>query len=249
MKERLSTLIIEPRSVVCEALASLMESRSYRVVGGLASTADIDGPLFAEDVPKLVLLGALPEQAAPAASCIHKLWPETKIVLLFERASSTDYRNWLASEIDGCIPLSVPPDVLVGTLQQILGGNCKILVQETVSRSVIASPSPRQPLAPIETNEAARNGAFDNSFALRDRHHLSEREEQVLKDLTKGSSNKKIALKRNMAEATVKVHLKSILRKIRLENRTQAAIWGVENGYGADTPHPELPRLEATLQP
>jgi predicted secreted Zn-dependent protease len=38
----------------------------------------------------------------------------------------------------------------------------------------------------------------------------------------------------DVTEATVKVHMKSILRKIRVDNRTQAAIWAVANGYAAD---------------
>jgi two-component system nitrate/nitrite response regulator NarL len=250
MGERVATLIIEPRSLVCEALVSLMASHSYHVVCGVASTADIDSSLLVGDVPKLVILGALPaEEAATAASCIRKLWPGTKIILLFERASSTDYQNWQASEIDGCIPLSVSPDVLVGTLQQILDGDLKILVHEAASRSVIALPSARLPIAPVVTSEEARIGAFDGSFSIRVRHGLSEREEQVLRDLVKGLPNKMIARKRDIAEATVKVHLKSILRKIRMANRTQAAIWALENGYGAQDLHPELPRLEATLQP
>ena len=250
MGERVATLIIEPRSLVCEALVSLMESHSYHVVCGVASTADIDSSLLVADVPRLVILGALPmEKATTAASCIRKLWPETKIVLLFERASSTDYQNWQASEIDGCIPLSVSPDVLIGTLRQIVEGDLRILVHEAASRSVIALPSARLAIAPVVTSEEARNGAFDGSFSIRVRHGLSEREEQVLRDLVKGLPNKLIARKRDMAEATVKVHLKSILRKIRMANRTQAAIWALENGYGADDLHPELPRLEATLQP
>ena len=250
MGERVATLIIEPRSLVCEALVSLMASHSYHVVGGVASTADIDSSLLVADVPRLVILGALPmEEATTAASCIRKLWPETKIVLLFERASSTDYQNWQASEIDGCIPLSVSPDVLIGTLRQIVEGDLRILVHEAASRSVIALPSARLAIAPVVTSEEARNGAFDGSFSIRVRHGLSEREEQVLRDLVKGLPNKLIARKRDMAEATVKVHLKSILRKIRMANRTQAAIWALENGYGADDLHPELPRLEATLQP
>ena len=250
MGKLVTTLIIEPRSLVREGLVSLMASHSYHVVGGVASTADIDSCLLVADVPRLVILGALPaEEAAPAASCIRKLWPDTKIVLLFERASSTDYQNWQASEIDGCIPLSVSPDVLVGTLQQILDGDLKILVHEAASRSVIALPSARLPIAPVVTHEETRIGAFDGTFSIRVRHGLSEREEQVLRDLVKGLPNKMIARKRDMAEATVKVHLKSILRKIRMANRTQAAIWALENGYGAQDLHPELPRLEATLQP
>jgi len=251
MAECVSTFIIEPRSIVCGALVSLMERHSFHVVCGVASTADIDNSLLVADVPKLVILGALPmEEATTAASCIRELWPETKIVLLFERASSTDYQNWQVSEIDGCIPLSVSPDVLIGTLQQILDGDLKILIYEAASRSVIAFPSVGLPIAPIVTNnEEARNGAFEDSFSIRVRHGLSEREEQVLRDLVKGLPNKMIARKRDIAEATVKVHLKSILRKVRMANRTQAAIWALENGYGVDDLHPELPRLEAALQP
>jgi two-component system, NarL family, nitrate/nitrite response regulator NarL len=109
---------------------------------------------------------------------------------------------------------------------------------------VVAVPSARPPIAAAVTNEA-RNGALDGSFSIRVRHGLSEREEQILRDLVKGLPNKIIARKRDMAEATVKVHLKSILRKTRMANRTQAAIWALENGYGTDDVHPELPRLEA----
>jgi two-component system nitrate/nitrite response regulator NarL len=43
--------------------------------------------------------------------------------------------------------------------------------------------------------------------------------------LTEGASNKVIALKLVITESTVKVHMKAILRKLRLENRTQAAMW------------------------
>jgi len=250
MGKRIATLIIEPRSLVCQGLVSLMASHSYHVMGGVASTAGIDSALPVADVPRLVILGALPAgEVAAAASCVRELWPDTKIVLLFERASSTDYQDWQASEIDGCIPLSVSPEVLIGTFQQILDADLKILVHDVASRSMIGVPPASLPIAPVVTNGEARNGASDGSFLMRLRHGLSEREEQVLRDLVKGLPNKIIARKRDIAEATVKVHLKSILRKIRMANRTQAAIWALENGYGTDDQHPELPRLEGTLRP
>ncbi len=59
---------------------------------------------------------------------------------------------------------------------------------------------------------------------------LSTREKSILRCLIEGDSNKCIARKINIAEATVKVHVKAILRKIRVQNRTQAAIWGMNNG-------------------
>jgi two-component system, NarL family, nitrate/nitrite response regulator NarL len=59
--------------------------------------------------------------------------------------------------------------------------------------------------------------------------HLSPREREMLTHLVAGHSNKAIARRLDIAEATVKVHLKSVLRKIRVENRTQAAIWALAN--------------------
>ncbi|MGY8635138.1 response regulator transcription factor [Bradyrhizobium sp. 14AA] len=59
---------------------------------------------------------------------------------------------------------------------------------------------------------------------------LSPREKAILSCLIEGDSNKSIARKIDIAEATVKVHVKAILRKIRVQNRTQAAIWGMNHG-------------------
>jgi two-component system nitrate/nitrite response regulator NarL len=74
---------------------------------------------------------------------------------------------------------------------------------------------------------------------------LSTREKSILRCLTEGHSNKCIARKINITEATVKVHVKAILRKIQVENRTQAAIWGMNNGSLTrptnDSPRPQFP--------
>jgi two-component system, NarL family, nitrate/nitrite response regulator NarL len=59
---------------------------------------------------------------------------------------------------------------------------------------------------------------------------LSEREMQILRCLVNGDPNKVIANRLKITEATVKVHLKGLLRKISVSNRTQAAIWAVERG-------------------
>ena len=54
---------------------------------------------------------------------------------------------------------------------------------------------------------------------------LSRREMLILRMLMQGASNKTIARNLVITESTVKVHMKAILRKLRLQNRTQAAIW------------------------
>lgn len=60
---------------------------------------------------------------------------------------------------------------------------------------------------------------------------LSAREIEILSCLAHGHANKRIARELNITEATVKVHVKAILRKLHLTNRTQAAIWAVQNGF------------------
>ena len=49
----------------------------------------------------------------------------------------------------------------------------------------------------------------------------------------KGMANKVIARQFDICEATVKVHVKAILRKLGVENRTQAATWAVKQGVGS----------------
>lgn len=58
---------------------------------------------------------------------------------------------------------------------------------------------------------------------------LSDRERQVLGLLPKGASNKFIARELNISEATVKIHIRTLLKKIGVENRTQAALWALQH--------------------
>jgi DNA-binding CsgD family transcriptional regulator len=70
---------------------------------------------------------------------------------------------------------------------------------------------------------------------------LSEREKQVIDGVVKGQSNKIIARECGIAEATIKVHMKTILRKVQCSNRTQLAIWALEHAFRrAGNPAPSL---------
>jgi two-component system nitrate/nitrite response regulator NarL len=59
---------------------------------------------------------------------------------------------------------------------------------------------------------------------------FSARQRLILRYLIEGDANKAIARKIHLTEATVKIHVRAILRKIRVQNRTQAAIWAMNNG-------------------
>ncbi|WP_407120047.1 LuxR C-terminal-related transcriptional regulator [Bradyrhizobium sp. STM 3561] len=91
----------------------------------------------------------------------------------------------------------------------------------------------------------------------RSAQQLSPRQKTILRCVVEGESNKSIARKIDIAESTVKVHVKAILRKIGVHNRTQAAIWGISNELNEDTnsppiapnvPTPHAPKARAALK-
>src|ERR1700730_2013993 len=124
-----ATIIIEPHLLVREALDSLIRNYPYRVVCSVASTADIGSPSVVGDGPKLVILGPQSaDNAATEAVSIRKMWSDSKIVLLFEYASLTDFQKLLTSEIDGCVPLFVSPETLIRTLDLVMIEGARVMV-------------------------------------------------------------------------------------------------------------------------
>jgi len=254
MGDLIATVVIEARSLIREALVSLIESHSYKVICSIGSPADIDCNALKEEQPKLVMLGALPGSSlADTTSRIRRCWHAAKIIVLFDNISSEDLQQLIASDVDLCIPMDASPRALINTLQLIVcepirvfvvGGaeithglstqtlkNGEALAAEVVS-SLQAPPSIAMPCA-VGSAEAAVDGAHSD-YRL---YALSEREEQILKALVGGYSNKMIARIHSVTESTVKVHMKAILRKIRVSNRTQAAIWALRNAYFPGEPN------------
>jgi two-component system nitrate/nitrite response regulator NarL len=93
----------------------------------------------------------------------------------------------------------------------------------------------------MEAVRLERSGAEHGIFTSGSVPIFSDREQQILKDLAKGHSNKMIARTFTLADATVKVHIKSILRKTRFTNRTQVAVWALQNGHADEEAGNTLP--------
>jgi len=238
MGPRLATIVVESRSLVREALKSLMASNSYRVVCDIGYTAEFSGASTLSDEPKLVILGAQPaDNAFTEAASARKLWPDSKIILLYEYLAPVDFQKLLTSEINGCVPLFASPDTLISTLDMIVTRDVRVMVVGDAKCPVIQPAQPEDSnQSEIKIDKLRSDGAGHEDVVppLRNHPGLSEREAQMLDGLVKGHPNKVIARTCDIAEATVKVHMKSILRKIRVDNRTQAAIWAMANGYAAD---------------
>lgn len=65
-------------------------------------------------------------------------------------------------------------------------------------------------------------------------HRLTERERQVLALLIEGKPNKAIAISLGVQEVTVKLHIRKLLRKLKVSNRTQAVTFALQSGWGPE---------------
>ena len=255
MEKQASAIIVEPRLVLRKALELLLGKRC-RVVGGLSSIADIaSSPATAED-PDVVIVGAQPTgESAKSAEIIRSRWRASKIVLLYDDLSYADFHNLPWSPVDGCIPLSVSSASLISMLDLIVTRNMRIVVLSGTNAAprlpqVVPRRGDHETSRPV-SNTHLGAAVVPEASSVRwdvDTHKcgpecstplkhgpesntpkLSEREIQVLAGLVAGHANRGIALGCNITEASVKVIMKSVLRKIRVGNRTQAAIWALQH--------------------
>jgi two-component system, NarL family, nitrate/nitrite response regulator NarL len=68
----------------------------------------------------------------------------SKIILLFEHASPADLQKLLTSQIDGCVPLFVSPDTLIGTLDMIVTRDVRVMVMADADRPMIQPAQPEK---------------------------------------------------------------------------------------------------------
>ena len=143
--------------------------------------------------------------------------PAARIVLLADHVDLGLVTQGREAGVDGFCLTGSSREVLVTTLEMVMLGES--MLPGTVVRSIIGSmalsperePASKVPDEPKASDPKARS--------------LSVREAEILSSLMEGTPNKLIARKLHVTEATVKVHVKAILRKIGAANRTQAAMW------------------------
>jgi two-component system nitrate/nitrite response regulator NarL len=153
--------------------------------------------------------------------------PETRIVALADQFDLGFVRAAHEAGVTGFCLTASGPDVLIKSLELVMLGES--VVPSVVLRSLTdaAYPTGDQPL---QGNKAEPKLSDLKSYKL------SARETEVLSYLKEGTPNKVIARQFDITEATIKVHVKAILRKIGVANRTQAAMWASERLPRQDGP-------------
>jgi two-component system, NarL family, nitrate/nitrite response regulator NarL len=141
-------------------------------------------------------------------------------VLVAESGEGIDPQRVLALSADACIFNLSSRDALIKALELTLLDQRVVVFPKSIATTADFTDPPRVSQSDAPSRPLEING-----------HGLSPRESEVLTSLAEGKSNKLIARVCHISEATVKVHLKAILRKTKAHNRTQAAIWAIQHGY------------------
>ncbi|HKT01459.1 MAG TPA: response regulator transcription factor [Rugosimonospora sp.] len=210
----IKVLIVDDHKVVRQGLRFLLEQEEgIEVVGECADGAAALRALPALE-PGVVLLDLfMPgENGIEVLTQIKRERPGTEVLML---TSSTADEHLLAAVRAGALaylPKTAGVDQVVASVRAAARGES--LLEPRIAARLVrevreASPRPK-PL-----------------------HQLSPREVEVLAVLARGRSNREIAKSLAISEETVKAHVSSILGKLRLADRTQAAIFGLQQGLVA----------------
>jgi two-component system nitrate/nitrite response regulator NarL len=143
--------------------------------------------------------------------------PETRIVALADQFDLGFVQVAHEAGVTGfCLTASVP-DILIKALELVMLGE-SVLPFEVMR--CFMERAPQADNQPVQ-DDSVGQAKLSELTACK----LSAREAEILGCLTKGEPNKIIARRLDITEATIKVHVKAILRKIGATNRTQAAMW------------------------
>ena len=168
--------------------------------------------------------------------------PGVKAVILAASQKPEDIVSALRAGACGFLNQDMPGDAFLRSLELIAHGEMIVHPQFPWNPPANEGGTGDSPAALVTTNgkpQLARSFHARSSLTVTaeaanenqtgDVPSLSRRETLILRRLMQGASNKVIARDLVITESTVKVHMKAILRKLRLQNRTQAAIWARNN--------------------
>jgi two-component system nitrate/nitrite response regulator NarL len=150
--------------------------------------------------------------------------PAARIVVLSNDFDLGFVRQGLEAGANGFCLTDKSREVLITSLELVMLGELALPTELVRSMLNVVHLSPKPESASEVQVEPKAPAPRSNS--------LSAREAEILSSLMEGTPNKLIARKLHVTEATVKVHVKAILRKIGAANRTQAALWAKGHLHG-----------------
>jgi two-component system nitrate/nitrite response regulator NarL len=209
MAETVNTiLLVDDHPLLRKGVSQLLDLENDSQVIGEASNGEEAVGMAVELDPDLILLDLSMRgmDGIETLSAMRDAEVSSHIVVVTVSDDRSDVISALKSGADGYLLKDVEPEVLVENIHQACSGKMVLSAQLT---EVLAS-------------------SFRDEKKQQDLSQLTRRELQILKCIAEGLSNKLIGRRLDIAESTVKVHVKHLLKKLGFRSRVEAAVWMVD---------------------
>jgi DNA-binding NarL/FixJ family response regulator len=228
-------LIVERQPVVTpEVRSRLGREPGFAIVGRVGSAVEATRLMRDQPLNMVLVESTLPEPGAVEMARFFRVrQPTTSVVFVTRAYSQTELFEAARVGAAAYLRASTDADMFVATLRRAAAGQfpidedvvrypavaARILAQFREDSAGEASASPRQ----VVREKPAPLGAL---FVK-----LSPREIEILDLVARGNSNKIIGRKLSISDQTVKNHVSAILRKLEVNDRTEAVVYALRNGW------------------
>ncbi len=209
-------LLIDDHTLVRKGMEELLRSRGVEVVAAVGTGEEGVNRALALK-PDIILLDVrMPLMGGiETLTRLRECGVIVPILMLTMSRDDADLRAALRGGAQGYLLKDMDPEDLVPALEAALRGD------NVVAKEMVGS------LARMVKDEPEETAPTASPFA-----ELTARELEILRHVADGLSNKMIARALNITDGTVKLHVKSILRKLSIRSRVEAAVLAVEHGLG-----------------
>ncbi len=224
-------LVVDDNYDHAVGVRELLRQESPYEVKGIAASGKIAISLIDKHQPDVILMDInMPDMdGITAIQEILKIRPETKIIALTGYDDSDLVFRAMKVGAKGYMLKTMAASQLIRAIEEIING--KIYLPSTLAAKFFDHFQ-----SAIKEEAVARAEDRENLLS-----YLTQREEEVLLLLTQGVTYKGVAKQLFISETTVKTHVNNIFQKLQVNDRTQAVLYAINNGLGAQ------PRMKAAV--
>lgn len=211
-----TTYLVDPNGLSREGWCRLLEETRFNLLRDFSSVSELEEAIGADQEPQLVIIdvSALEDDVREQTRNLRSRLTKARIIYFGKHKAHDLVTAAFTCGIDGFLSRDISYEAMLQSLRLIMLGE-RIFPQGLIM-DVMANSA-----RTISNERLSVEGT-----------NLSRRETEILRYVAAGMANKVIAARLEVAEPTVKVHLKNILQKLRVGNRTEAAIWALSRGIG-----------------
>ncbi|MFN2136848.1 MAG: response regulator [Candidatus Promineifilaceae bacterium] len=210
---KIRILIAEDHALVRRGLIALLHGHNGIEVIGEAEDGHVAIQRAAELRPDVILMDLeMPRNnGVTATRAIKQRDPDCKVLIITSYGDDDSVISAVRAGANGYLLKTMMPDALLSAIEEVYLGGAPLdpAVTAAILRT-LSNPSPKSEVLQPQ---------------------LTEREQSVLRLVAKGYTDRKIAHILDLSTRTVSTHVRTILGKLEVENRTQAALFALSNGY------------------